>query len=141
MAWTDLAASLRLAATVALWRQIVGQELQGQTDVRNISLFTNLKDIIDHLELQLQTNDYKKAIESRAAGEFRGTDVFRGTFDPRHASYQDMETIIFARVSRDLDLINAIPFAPENKSVPTVDRTLKKLAGYMTANGIEFVVP
>ncbi len=58
--------------------------------------------------------------------------------DPRPMT---LHTLLSERLRADLSEMKSAPEMPDTKSVPVVDRLVKKLAFYMTANNISFPLP
>jgi hypothetical protein len=117
-----------LAATIGLWRRSDGPELEGKTDVRNITLLSAPKEVLDFLDTTIRTKVEK--LQTKPS-------TYTGADDPRFMNFLND---LFNRVSRDLKNIGDAPVMSNDRSVPVIDRLLRRLAGYMTVNDITFPV-
>ncbi len=148
--WSDTASALRLAATIGQWRRIDGPEIEGQTDVRNISFLSTTEEVLDFLARTIQTRVETLTLEARiravqrASAQMTGETLklkpstYRGSDDPR---FMNVLFDLHNRISRDLKNITDAPVMPNDRSVPVIDRLLRRLAGYMTVNDITFPLP
>jgi hypothetical protein len=126
--WSDAASALRLAATVKRWRTLQRVEEDCDTDVGNIPILGNGQQVIDFIGQSVDAE--AKQSEREPARHFDG-------FDPRPVQFH---VLIGDRIGRDAEFLKAMP-PVSDASVPVIDWLLRKLAGYMTAHGIEFQIP
>jgi len=121
-----LSRQIRLAAAIRFWRTSETAEVEGQTDVRNISILSRTDEVINWLDL------YIRALKDQ---HVKDPKLYTKEKDPR-TKYLHKE--LASRLQSDLTQIGALPDIPSSKSVPVIDSALRKLAGYMTAHEIAF---
>jgi hypothetical protein len=125
----DSAARLKLAATIARWRLTDGPEIQGLTDVRNVSILSTRDAVIGWLQ---------EKIVARTDEILKNPSQEFDTADPRPLLLHEK---LKERLTADIAEIRGMPHADPSKSVPIIDGLLKKLAFYMKSHNIDFPIP
>lgn len=127
--WADTSAAIRLATAYSQWRLVNGPEIDGQTDVRNIPLLTSQDDLVDWVRNILTADANRFASDPK---------TYFKSADPRAMK---LHSRLADRVRADVADITKLPAPDSAKGLPVVDRLMKRLAGYMTANNITFPAP